>query len=165
MKLLKLLASKMDKEEQKCLPLLLNCFYYRETLFIVYELLRDNLYHMYARADRTRTLIFGPSPRCAREHALERAPHTRPAVPATSTSTSAGCQSTSRYAPQLHEPSEAPCPPPCPHTRSDASVKSRPLRRAQVERVQEVARQCLSTLVSLHKNDVIHCDLVRHDPI
>ena len=111
-KLLKLLASKMDKEEQKCLPLLLNCFYYRETLFIVYELLRDNLYHMYARADRTRTLIFGPSPRCAREHALERAPHTRPAVPATSTSTSAGCQSTSRYAPQLHEPSEAPCPPP-----------------------------------------------------
>ena len=90
----------MDKEEQKCLPLLLNCFYYRETLFIVYELLRDNLYHMYARADRTRTLIFGPSPCCAREHALERAPHTRPAVPATSTSTSAGCQSTSRYAPE-----------------------------------------------------------------
>ena len=57
MKLLKLLAQKMDKEEQKCLPLLLNCFYYRETLFIVYELLRDNLnlYHMYAHADRTRT--------------------------------------------------------------------------------------------------------------
>jgi hypothetical protein len=54
-KLLKLLAQKMDKEEQKCLPLLLNCFYYRETLFIVYELLRDNLYHMYARADHTRT--------------------------------------------------------------------------------------------------------------
>ena len=53
MKLLKLLASKMDKEEQKCLPLLLNCFYYRETLFIVYELLRDNLYHMYARATHT----------------------------------------------------------------------------------------------------------------
>ena len=45
-KLLKLLASKMDKEEQECLPLLLNVFYYRETLFIVYELLRDNLYHM-----------------------------------------------------------------------------------------------------------------------
>ena len=44
MKLLKLLAQKMDKEEQKCLPLLLNCFYYRETLFIVYELLRDNLW-------------------------------------------------------------------------------------------------------------------------
>ena len=44
-KLLKLLASKMDKEEQECLPLLLNVFYYRETLFIVYELLRDNLYH------------------------------------------------------------------------------------------------------------------------
>ena len=52
-KLLKLLASKMDKEEQKCLPLLLNCFYYRETLFIVYELLRDNLYHMYAHATHT----------------------------------------------------------------------------------------------------------------
>ena len=46
MKLLKLLSKKMDKEEQECLPLLLNCFYYRETLFIVYELLRDNLYHM-----------------------------------------------------------------------------------------------------------------------
>ena len=53
MKLLKLLSKKMDKEEQECLPLLLNCFYYRETLFIVYELLRDNLYHMYARADPT----------------------------------------------------------------------------------------------------------------
>ena len=46
-KLLKLLASRMDEEERKCLPLLLNVFYYRETLFIVYELLRDNLYHMY----------------------------------------------------------------------------------------------------------------------
>ena len=34
----------------------------------------------------------------------------------------------------------------------------------QVERVQEVARQCISTLVSLHKHDVIHCDLVRHAP-
>ena len=45
----------MDEEERKCLPLLLNCFYYRETLFIVYELLRDNLYHMYARNDRTHT--------------------------------------------------------------------------------------------------------------
>ena len=54
--------------------------------------------------------------------------------------------------------------PPCPHTRSDASVNhGRSVE--QVERVQEVARQCLSTLVSLHKNDVIHCDLVRHDPI
>ena len=31
--------------------------------------------------------------------------------------------------------------------------------------MQEVARQCLSTLVSLHKNGVIHCDLVRHAPI
>ena len=50
MKLLKLLASKMDEEERTCLPLLLNVFYYRETLFIVYELLRDNLYHMYAPA-------------------------------------------------------------------------------------------------------------------
>ena len=49
MKLLKLLASKMDEEERKCLPLLLNVFYYRETLFIVYELLRDNLYHMCRR--------------------------------------------------------------------------------------------------------------------
>ena len=29
------------------LPELLNVFYYRETLFIVYELLRDNLYHIY----------------------------------------------------------------------------------------------------------------------
>lgn len=64
MKLLKLLAAKMDKEEQKCLPSLLNCFYYRETLFIVYELLRDNLYHMYARADRA--------------HARTRAHYTEP---------------------------------------------------------------------------------------
>ena len=31
----------------------------------------------------------------------------------------------------------------------------------EVERVQEVARQCLSTLVCLHKHGVIHCDLVR----
>jgi len=46
-KLLKLLASKMDKEENETLPTLLNVFYYRETLFIVYELLRDNLYHIY----------------------------------------------------------------------------------------------------------------------
>ena len=57
-----------------------------------------------------------------------------------------------------------PAPPCPPHTRSDASVNhGRSVE--QVERVQEVARQCLSTLVSLHKNDVIHCDLVRHDPI
>lgn len=65
MKLLKLLASKMDEEERKCLPLLLNVFYYRETLFIVYELLRDNLYHVYARADRTRPrtrTLQSPSP-------------------------------------------------------------------------------------------------------
>ena len=75
MKLLKLLAQKMDKEEQKCLPLLLNCFYYRETLFIVYELLRDNLYHMYARNDRTHTRTPSPGPCCARTHLLELAPH------------------------------------------------------------------------------------------
>ena len=66
----------MDEEERKCLPLLLNCFYFRETLFIVYELLRDNLYHMYARADRTRTRTPSPSPCCAaRTHLLELAPH------------------------------------------------------------------------------------------
>ena len=53
----------MDKEEQKCLPLLLNCFYYRETLFIVYELLRDNLYHMYAHAPTAQhTHTSGPGP-------------------------------------------------------------------------------------------------------
>jgi len=46
-KLLKLLASKMGPEEGERLPELLNVFYYRETLFIVYELLRDNLYHIY----------------------------------------------------------------------------------------------------------------------
>ena len=33
--------------ERSLLPALLNVFYYRETLFIVYELLRDNLYHIY----------------------------------------------------------------------------------------------------------------------
>ena len=78
MKLLKLLASKMDEEERKCLPLLLNCFYFRETLFIVYELLRDNLYHMYARADRTHTSTPSPSPCCAREHSLELTSHVLP---------------------------------------------------------------------------------------
>ena len=87
-KLLKLLAAKMDKEEQKCLPSLLNCFYYRETLFIVYELLRDNLYHIYKYIDECRLPKY-----------------------------------------------------------------------FTVERVQEVARQCLSTLVCLHKHGVIHCDL------
>ena len=97
MKLLKLLAQKMDKEEQKCLPLLLNCFYYRETLFIVYELLRDNLYHMYARADGTTHTHIRPRPCCAREQeqSLELTSHAL-RVPATSTSTSVGCQSTSR---------------------------------------------------------------------
>ena len=55
MKLLKLLASKMDEEERKCLPLLLNVFYYRETLFIVYELLRDNLYQLCAPIVRARS--------------------------------------------------------------------------------------------------------------
>ena len=44
--------------------------------------------------------------------------------------------------------------PPSPHTAHGRSF-------AQVERVQEVARQCLSTLVCLHKHGVIHCDLVR----
>ena len=56
-------------------------------------------------------------------------------------------------------PTSAPCPPaplpPSPHTAHGRSFE-------QVERVQEVARQCLSTLVCLHKHGVIHCDLVRH---
>jgi len=46
-KLLKLLSARMSREEAERLPELLNVFYYRETLFIVYELLRDNLYHIY----------------------------------------------------------------------------------------------------------------------
>ena len=92
-KLLKLLASKMDKEEQECLPLLLNVFYYRETLFIVYELLRDNLYHIY------------------------------------------------KYIEECRLP-----------------------KYFTVERLQEVARQCLRTLQCLHKQEVIHCDLVRRPP-
>jgi serine/threonine protein kinase len=46
-KLLKLLARRVSDEEKELLPTLLNVFYYRETLFIVYELLRDNLYHIY----------------------------------------------------------------------------------------------------------------------
>ena len=46
-KLLKLLARRVTAEERQLLPTLLNVFYYRETLFIVYELLRDNLYHIY----------------------------------------------------------------------------------------------------------------------
>jgi len=46
-KLLKLLSRRVTAEERGLLPALLNVFYYRETLFIVYELLRDNLYHIY----------------------------------------------------------------------------------------------------------------------
>jgi len=46
-KLLKLLSRRVSAEERNQLPSLLNVFYYRETLFIVYELLRDNLYHIY----------------------------------------------------------------------------------------------------------------------
>ena len=46
-KLLKLLGRRVSQEERDLLPKLLNVFYYRETLFIVYELLRDNLYHIY----------------------------------------------------------------------------------------------------------------------
>ena len=87
-KLLKLLASKMDAEERETLPHLLNVFYYRETLFIVYELLRDNLYHIY------------------------------------------------KYIEECQLP-----------------------RYFTVERLQEVARQCLVTLRGLHKHEVIHCDL------
>jgi len=46
-KLLKMLAARVDPAERGLLPQLLNVFYFRETLFIVYELLRDNLYHIY----------------------------------------------------------------------------------------------------------------------
>ena len=47
-KLLKLLSRRMaSPAERSLLPALLNVFYFRETLFIVYELLRDNLYHIY----------------------------------------------------------------------------------------------------------------------
>jgi serine/threonine protein kinase len=35
---------------------------------------------------------------------------------------------------------------------------------AQVDRLQEVARQCLRTLQCLHQQEVIHCDLVRRAP-
>ena len=59
----------------------------------------------------------------------------------------------------------APCPPAAPATLAPLSPPgSRSTHGrsfAQVERVQEVARQCLSTLVCLHKHGVIHCDLVR----
>ncbi|EOD40754.1 hypothetical protein EMIHUDRAFT_454192 [Emiliania huxleyi CCMP1516] len=53
-KLLKLLASQMTPQEAERLPLLLNVFYFRETLFIVYELLRDNLYHIYKYIEECR---------------------------------------------------------------------------------------------------------------
>ncbi|KAL3909082.1 MAG: hypothetical protein SGPRY_009553, partial [Prymnesium sp.] len=46
-KLLKMLAGRVGAAERQLLPQLLNVFYFRETLFIVYELLRDNLYHIY----------------------------------------------------------------------------------------------------------------------
>ena len=99
MKLLKLLASKMDKEEQKCLPLLLNVIYYRETLFIVYELLRDNLYHMCPRRP------VHPSLSSSLALALALRVHHRLNVcrahyrADTSISRSAGCQNTSRCEP------------------------------------------------------------------
>ena len=87
-KLLKLLRSKMDPSEVDRLPELLNVFYFRETLFIVYELLRDNLYHIY------------------------------------------------KYIEECKLP-----------------------RYFTMERLQQVAKQCLLTLSSLHEHEVIHCDL------
>ena len=87
-KLLKLLARRVSAEERALLPALLNVFYYRETLFIVYELLRDNLYHIYKYIE-------------------------------------------------------------------DCSLP----KYFTVDRLREVARQCLLTLQCLHKHDVIHCDL------
>lgn len=179
MKLLKLLAAKMDKEEQKCLPSLLNCFYYRETLFIVYELLRDNLYHMYARADRTRshtrTLHRAPALAESMPTCLNSWPTPLPCqlqvhrrVPAAQVLHGAHHHATVHahllrptyfraVPPCLPAPPLPPLPPlpPSPHTARGRSFE-------QVERVQEVARQCLSTLVCLHKHGVIHCDLVRH---
>ena len=162
MKLLKLLASKMDEEERTCLPLLLNVFYYRETLFIVYELLRDNLYHMCRRRrPPPPTPPPSPSPCCARTVGLTSAART--ASPATSTSRSAGCQNTSRCAPtpcmRRRTLGGAPRPPSHPTLYA---VHGRSI--AQVERLQEVARQCLRTLHCLHQHEVIHCDLVRHAP-
>ncbi len=88
-KLLKLLHSKMTTDDDReRLPRLLNVFYFRETLFIVYELLRDNLYHIYKYIE-------------------------------------------------------------------DCSLP----KYFTVDRLREVARQCLLTLQCLHKHDVIHCDL------
>ena len=51
--------------------------------------------------------------------------------------------------------------PPPPHPTLHA-VHGRSV--AQVDRLQEVARQCLRTLHCLHQQEVIHCDLVRHAP-
>eukprot|EP00326_Haptolina_ericina_P004421 CAMPEP_0181211450 /NCGR_PEP_ID=MMETSP1096-20121128/23790_1 /TAXON_ID=156174 ORGANISM="Chrysochromulina ericina, Strain CCMP281" /NCGR_SAMPLE_ID=MMETSP1096 /ASSEMBLY_ACC=CAM_ASM_000453 /LENGTH=568 /DNA_ID=CAMNT_0023302847 /DNA_START=52 /DNA_END=1758 /DNA_ORIENTATION=+ len=87
-KLLKMLASRVSSEERKLLPQLLNVFYFRETLFIVYELLRDNLYHIYKYIEE--------------------------------------CQLPKYFT---------------------------------VDRLREVARQCLLTLQCLHSQEVIHCDL------
>mmetsp|Transcript_56265 Transcript_56265/g.147766 ORF Transcript_56265/g.147766 Transcript_56265/m.147766 type:complete len:552 (-) Transcript_56265:47-1702(-) len=87
-KLLKMLAQRVDPSERQLLPQLLNVFYFRETLFIVYELLRDNLYHIYKYIEE--------------------------------------CQLPKYFT---------------------------------VERLREVARQCLLTLQCLHKQEVIHCDL------
>merc|ERR1712159_821826 len=87
-KLLKLLGRRVTAEERSLLPTLLNVFYYRETLFTVYELLRDNLYHIY------------------------------------------------KYIEECRLP-----------------------KYFTVDRLQEVARQCLRTLLCLHQQEVIHCDL------
>ena len=70
-KLLKMMKKKFrSDEERQRLPELLNVFYYRETLFIVYELLRDNLYHIYKYIEEcklpqyfTCLLYTSPSPR------------------------------------------------------------------------------------------------------
>lgn len=53
-KLLKLLGNRVDAKQKALLPKLLNVFYFRETLFIVYELLRDNLYHIYKYIEECR---------------------------------------------------------------------------------------------------------------
>lgn len=87
-KLLKMLAARVNAAERQLLPQLLNVFYFRETLFIVYELLRDNLYHIY------------------------------------------------KYIEECALP-----------------------KYFTVERLREVARQCLLTLQCLHQQEVIHCDL------
>lgn len=53
------------------LPLLLNVFYFRETLFIVYELLRDNLYHIYKYIEECKL------PRCRPGHRARPCTHPR----------------------------------------------------------------------------------------